>query len=230
MTRIRRTLLAAVVLGTLAARLGAQVSASADYSVTASSSDAGGGLAASADYANNGSVGGVYGSSTDGADYVANDGYAAQLFDVTLLTIGGTPTSLAGGDTVQLTATETLDDGSTLPVDPSTVTWSVLSGPIASVSPSGVATAGPGGSTDAAAVVQGSVDSVTGTIDLTVQASAPSPTPTPSPTPSPTATPVPSPTPSPTTPPTPPPTPPPPPPPPPPRPHPARPRPRPPLP
>ncbi len=135
--RIILTLLAAAAVAHAGSR------ASSSYSVPADSADSGGRRAASANYTNDGSLGGVAGISTVAAPaQTAKSGYIGQLYEVVDLQLAATPTSINEGGTRQLTATQLLDDNSTLAVPATSVAWSVAGGPLASISANGLATAG----------------------------------------------------------------------------------------
>ncbi|MCA1659129.1 MAG: hypothetical protein LC642_01095, partial [Verrucomicrobiaceae bacterium] len=107
--------------------------------------DASGGRSKSAAslYTNDASVGGIGGISVvSNPSETVKHGYVGQLYDVVGVTLTASPTSVGEGQTRQISALDMLDDGTFLPVPASNVNWGVLNGPITSVSPSGVATAG----------------------------------------------------------------------------------------
>lgn len=142
--------------------------ASTNYSVATEAADAGGRRATSASYTNDGSAGGVVGISTVAAPAeTAKYGYLGQLYEVTAVQLAATPTTLHETTTRQFAATATLDDATTTAMLGTDVSWSVVSGPITSISSSGLATAG-NLYQDTAATVQGSYGSVAGTLGLTV--------------------------------------------------------------
>ncbi|MEI9894714.1 MAG: hypothetical protein WDN28_12700 [Chthoniobacter sp.] len=120
-------------------------STSANYSIVAETTDFGGKHAVSGAYANDGSLSAVAGLSA-GATPVETlkSGYVGQLYDVTGLSVTSSsdPATVNGGATLLLGAWQILDDGSYLAVDPGSVTWMVVSGPITGISPEGLATAG----------------------------------------------------------------------------------------
>ena len=112
------------------------------YSSPPSSVDAGGGRSTSASYSQDASLGGIVGVSTVAAPAeTAKHGYIGQLPEVNGILIPATPASVNEGGTRQLTALQLLDDGTTAVIDPATVAWSVLTGPVAAISASGLATA-----------------------------------------------------------------------------------------
>ena len=126
----------------LASVLSAAPPASNDYALPALSLSAGGGTSASASYALVWDSSGAAGLASAGP-FIAKTGFIGQLYDVANLTVtdasGGT---LPEGTQAQLQAAAVLDDDTTLAVAPETVTWSIVSGPVASVSNSGLMTAG----------------------------------------------------------------------------------------
>lgn len=128
----------------LATAVWAEPRASTDYSLAPESTGAGGGRATSANYTSDSDVGGSVGLSTGGTSPVvlAKAGYAGQLYDVTALTPAADPTTVAEGATRQLAAGATCDDGTTLALEDADLAWSVLSGPLTGIDPTGLATAG----------------------------------------------------------------------------------------
>lgn len=123
----------------------------------------------SAAYTNEGSLGGVTGvSSVVSPAEVIKHGYVGQLYAVTnVVQLGATPTTVNEGSTRQVNAFQILDDASKLTINPTSVTWSVLSGPLNSISSGGVTAAGAVYQ-DTAASVQGVVAGNTLTLGLTV--------------------------------------------------------------
>ena len=113
---------------------------SANFSIAAETTDSGGLRATSANYTNDGSTGLVAWSSTT-ATGTAKAGYIAQLFDVAGLVIGAASSDVNETGTLQLSARQLLDDASLLALDARSVAWSLFSGPITSVSNSGLVTA-----------------------------------------------------------------------------------------
>lgn len=81
-------------------------------------------------------TGGVVATS---ANYTLKPGYAGQLYDVVSLAVTPQLASVNELGTNQLEAVATMDDATTLPLAATDVTWSVVSGPLDSVSTSGVA-------------------------------------------------------------------------------------------
>jgi hypothetical protein len=112
------------------------------YSVPVDTVDCGGGKSASALYSSDGSLGGVVGQTAVALPAeTAQQGYIGQLYDVIRLTVTASPATIDEGATRQLGAIATLDDGTFLTPPANQVAWSILSGPLVSISPSGLATA-----------------------------------------------------------------------------------------
>lgn len=142
---------------------------SASYTITTDTASAGGGRATSAAYTNDGSAGGTTGgiaAVTTPAETMKH-GYIAQLTEATALQLAAAPTTINEGTTRQLTASATLDDVTTSALLATDVTWSVQSGPLSSISASGLATAGTVYQ-NTAAVAKGVYAGMIGTLNLTV--------------------------------------------------------------
>jgi len=115
---------------------------SASYLVPADTADAGGRRATSGAYTHDGSIGGIAGVGTVAAPAeVAKHGYFGQIYNASSLALSANPTNVNEGATHQLAARALLDDGTTLNLAPATVAWSPASGPILSISASGLLTA-----------------------------------------------------------------------------------------
>ena len=140
---------------------------SADYTVPTDTTDAGGTRATSAAYTNDGSLGGVTGISPAAPAQTVKSGYIGQLFEAAALQLAATASTVNEGGTRQLSGTQLFDDGSPLSVSAGSITWSVQSGPLTGVDANGLATAGLVYQ-DTAAVAQGDLGGVTGTLNLTV--------------------------------------------------------------
>ena len=141
---------------------------SANYSITAETTDVGGSRAASANYTNAGSANLLAGVSTSAAPAaVAKHGYIAQLFDVAGVIVNAAAPSVDEAATLQLAAWQLLDDATFLVTDANAVTWNLVSGPIESVSASGLATAGLVFE-NASATVSGTFGGFTGSLNFTV--------------------------------------------------------------
>ncbi len=140
---------------------------SASYSVvTDSVTD--GRRAASTGYTNDGSMGGIGGlSSVASPAKTAKAGYIGQLYEVTALQVSVPSLTVNEGATLQLSAAQLLDDATTLSLVPSSIAWSVQSGPITSISSAGLATAGTVYQ-DTGATVQGSFAGKSGLLNLTI--------------------------------------------------------------
>jgi len=152
----------------LALQLQAGPRTSANYSVTTDTTSAGGARAASASYTSGGSVGGVSGIATVASPAeTLKAGYVAQLTEVSAVQLAATPVTVNEATTRQLVVTAALDDATTAVLLGTDLNWSVVSGPLASINASGLATAA-NVYQNTAATVQGSYRSVNGTLGLTV--------------------------------------------------------------
>ena len=141
---------------------------SLSYSINTETTDAGGRRATSALYTNDGTVGAVSGLSTVTAPAeTVKGGFVGQLSEVTGLLVNASASSLNETATLQLAAWQRLDDTSFITVNTNSVAWGVGSGPITSISTSGLATAGTVAQ-NTAATVQGTFSGFTGTLNLTV--------------------------------------------------------------
>lgn len=84
---------------------------STSYNVTTDTTDAGGKRATSTSYTNDGSAGGAVGISTVAAPAeTAKHGYIGQLTEVTALQLAASPLTINETGTLQLSATQVLDD------------------------------------------------------------------------------------------------------------------------
>lgn len=117
---------------------------SMDYSITTDITDAGGQRGASGIYTNDSSIGGVVGISTAPSHAViAKIGYIGQLYDITAgLALSAASLTVNETATDQITAGHLLDDSTLLAVPSTSVAWSITNGPLTSIDPSGLATAG----------------------------------------------------------------------------------------
>lgn len=150
---------------TAAAHAGSRTSA--NYTLATDIADAGGNRTTSAAYTNDGSLGGITGISTAAPAETARNGFIGQLYEVTGLVLAATPTTVNESGTLQLGASQLLDDATTVAVNAASVAWSVASGPLASIDATGLATAGIVYQ-NTAATAQGSYAGNTGTLNLTV--------------------------------------------------------------
>jgi hypothetical protein len=117
--------------------------ASANYTIATDITDGGGKRATSTSYTNDGSAGGVVGISTAAAPAeTAKAGYIGQLTEVTALQLAATPTTVNETATRQLSASLLNDDLTINAIPGNSIIWSIASGPLASISSGGLATAG----------------------------------------------------------------------------------------
>lgn len=138
---------------------------SANYTLSPSANDNGGLRGTSASYtADFSHAPGLAGSSTD---FASRSGYAGQLYDAIALDLTAAPTTVAEGATRQLAATLRWDDATTSPLAPESIAWSVQSGPLVSISASGLVTAAIVYQTTAASV-RGTHPAMIGTLALNV--------------------------------------------------------------
>jgi hypothetical protein len=146
---------------------------STSYSILTDTTDAGGKRATSASYTHDGSAGGIVGISTVAAPAeTAKYGYIGQLTEVTALQLAATPTTVNETSMRQLSGAQLLDDLTTNAVPAASITWSIVSGPLSSISTGGLATAGTVYQ-DTTATAQGIYAGNTGTLGLTVLNSIP---------------------------------------------------------
>jgi hypothetical protein len=138
---------------------------SANYTLAPETADGGGLRGASASYTVNASA--TSGGAGASAAYTARTGFAGQLLDPAALSLTALPLTVNEEATRQLSATLLFDDATTASLAAADVTWSVDSGPLAGISPSGLATAATVYQ-DTLAVARGSYQSVTGPLALTV--------------------------------------------------------------
>ena len=164
---IKYILLLLIPLGACTVRAGSRTSA--NYSIVTEIADTAGRRSASVSYANDGSAGGIAGISIAASpSEIAKHGYIGQLYDlVSGISLSATPATIDEGGTRQLSAARNLDDGTGLALDPATVAWSVLGGPITGINLTGVATAGTVYQNTGASV-QGVASGFTASLALTV--------------------------------------------------------------
>lgn len=143
---------------------------SAAYEVTMETVDAGGGNSTAAGYAQQGGFG-IFSpaASVSAPTLTMRSGFIGQLYEVVSLQVAAPAGSVRTGTQLLLTATQLLDDGTTLVLDPSRVAWSVISGPVNAISSAGLATAGAV-EADTAATVRGGYGSWSDDFALTVLA------------------------------------------------------------
>lgn len=146
---------------------------STDYSIPADSIDAAGARVQSANYFLNGSAVSEFGAGQNAliasAAYTGKGGFVGELYDIIALRISSPPSdNLSETASRQLNAAPQADDTTTLvTLNPSTVSWSIVSGPIASISTIGIATAG-NVYQDTPATVGGTAQSLSGQLNLTI--------------------------------------------------------------
>ena len=137
---------------------------SLNYSLATEALDAGGEASTSTSYTARSALGSIAGTATKASpSETSKHGYIAQLADTQSVTVSAASTTFNETTTTQLSATQTLDDATTTSLLASEVAWLIVSGPIASISSSGLATAGATYVTTAASVT-GSYQSITSNI------------------------------------------------------------------
>jgi hypothetical protein len=108
-----KALFALCLLGAIEAKGWAGTRSSVSYSIVADSLGSGGGATASLKYASSSSLGNTAGMATVAFPVeTLKAGYIGQLYNVTGLYLS--PSFVANGGTQQLSAVQTLDDGTTL--------------------------------------------------------------------------------------------------------------------
>ncbi|MEI8039402.1 MAG: hypothetical protein WCJ14_13525, partial [Verrucomicrobiota bacterium] len=131
-----------LIFCTALAPVAAQGATSANYSLEPAALDNGGLATGSANYQANSSAaaGGAMGSSL----YSDRTGFAGQLGDAvaTSIVITAPLMEVGEGGTCQLGVSLVYDDQTTSQLPPESITWSVLSGPIAAISSTGLITGG----------------------------------------------------------------------------------------
>lgn len=117
-------------------------------------------------------VGGIAGDiTTDGTDparFVSQNGYVGQLFDAIGLAIELDPATVNEEGSAQLDVSQVFDDDTLLPLDPTDVAWSVISGPVISPLESGLLNAKTVDSVDTPAVIAAAYLGTDGTLNITV--------------------------------------------------------------
>ncbi|MGZ4966336.1 MAG: hypothetical protein ACXV97_04100, partial [Chthoniobacterales bacterium] len=126
----------------------------------------------SANYSVNGNAVGEFAAGqtaivTSGS-YANKSGFVGELYEIVALSITASSNNLNETASRQLNAAPMADDSTTFAaLDPSTISWSIVSGPLASISLSGIATAGNVyQDTDASA--GGTAQSLSGQLNLTI--------------------------------------------------------------
>lgn len=145
-----------------------QTRISANYSITTEVTDEGGGIAGSGAYNVNSSLGTIDNTpAVISPAEIAKSGFIGQLYNLAGLEITAPSSSVNEGQTLQLSAVGSLDDGTVVVLNPTLVTWTIISGPLATISGSGIAT-GAFVYDHTAAQISGAVDAFAGTLSLTV--------------------------------------------------------------
>lgn len=170
---MKTKLLLVCLIGAICASTALASRSSANYSIPAESIDAAGGRAQSANYSINGSGAGEFGAGANplvtSAGYTGKNGYAGQLYDIVALSITAPPSNnLNETASRQIVAAPLAEDATTTaPLTPSTVAWSVVTGPVASISTGGLATAG-NVYQDTLATVGGAAQALNGQLNLNI--------------------------------------------------------------
>lgn len=159
-----------IFTGLLLMTQAALAGSSADYSLAPGAVDSGGLRGISANYTLNGSA--MAGNAGASANYTARTGFAGQLLDAvgalaTAIRITAAPPTVNEVSTRQLNASLLYDDNTTTPLAAGSLSWRVVSGPLTGISPTGLATAAAVYQ-DSPAVVRGTWQIFTATLDLTV--------------------------------------------------------------
>jgi hypothetical protein len=137
-----RTILAHFLISaSVVSSLLASPPSSSDYTLVAHGVDTAGGASTSANYSQTASVGLTSGVASSTGGDVAKAGYLGQLYDITGFALGPS-LSLNEGTTTQISGFHLLDDATRIGIPPSSITWSLLSGPLTSISTGGMLTTG----------------------------------------------------------------------------------------
>jgi hypothetical protein len=164
--RLASLVATSIVVSTTTAFAGLRTSA--NYNIATDAADAGIARTTSAAYTIDSSIGDLTGISAAAAPaQTVKHGYVGQLYDITALTLTAASPTVNETATDQLAAWQALNDATFLAVPASGVAWSVQSGPLTSISTTGLATAGTVYQNTAASA-QGIYLGQTGTLGLTV--------------------------------------------------------------
>lgn len=136
--------------------------ARADSHTTIATS-ASGGRSASPNYVNDCSIGEIIGTGNSGPERL-RAGYVAQIAEAISFNISVPETNLNEGDSLQLTVIEQLDDGTSS----TAADWTTIDGPISSITPTGLITAG-NVYQDTSATIRGSADGSAQVVSLTIK-------------------------------------------------------------
>lgn len=169
--RLARRCFAALALAIgLGGSLHGNTRSSAAYEVTIETLGAGGGSSAAGGYAQQGGFGVFSPATSHTAETLTmRSGFVGQLYEVVSLQVAAPAGAVRTGSQLTLTATQLLDDGTALVLDPNRVAWSVTSGPVAAISSAGLATAGAV-AVDTAAIVRADYGAWSDDLALTVLA------------------------------------------------------------
>lgn len=120
-------------------------SSSANYAIQPATFDSGSGSLASGNYqveSETGQIGSIAMASTGSAIIASKGGFAGQLYELVGFAINASPATLQENRVRQIIAGQTLDDGTLLALDGALVDWSIVDGPLMSISADGLVTAG----------------------------------------------------------------------------------------
>jgi hypothetical protein len=155
----------------IASSLHAGGRSSTNYSIPAEGYDSAGAVLNSTNYSVKSASSGMIAllTSVPNPSITNKSGYVGQLYDVQGFSVSANPPSVnETTGTTQLSAAMLLDDLTTLPaVDPKIVSWSIVSGPIASISSAGIATADTVYQ-NTSATASGSYQNNSGQVNITV--------------------------------------------------------------
>ena len=160
-----RLALTLFLCGAVAPPLRAQ-SSSLHYSAIASPTSFGG-HSQSAHFSND-FDGEPIGGPSNSAHFTAKAGWTFSLFEIVGLVLNSSTLTVNEGASTQLAAWQLLDDSTFLAVPSSSVAWSINSGPISTINPSGLASATVVFA-DTPASLQGQFAGFTGNLTLTVK-------------------------------------------------------------
>lgn len=146
----------------------AQVRSGGPYAAVLEAHSAGGGPASCASYKAQTTLAPVAGvGASSPSARVNRGGFAGQIMNPVSLALAATPATVDEADTRAVTANAVMDDTTTLALAATDPAWSVSFGPLLSINPAGVATAGTV-YTNTAAGVSATWQSLNGSLGLTV--------------------------------------------------------------
>lgn len=156
------------ILLLLSASASAQLRSGGSYSAVMEAHSAGGGASTSPSYGSQITVAPVAGTSESVPTALVNrSGFAGQIMNPASLNPAATPATVNEGGTRALTANVVMDDSTTLALAAAEPVWSISSGPLISITPAGLATAG-GVYVDTGALVTASWQTLSASLGLTV--------------------------------------------------------------